>query len=110
MAVSAVVLMKSMSRRSMRGLSQGPDEFADPNRLADIVVHARGQTHLTVPLQGVRGHGDDARLLCLRQRTSDATRRFQAIQLRQLNIHQDDVIALSDERFQHYHTTARYVR
>ena len=70
-------------------------QHADPDRLGDIIVHARGQAALAVVGQGVGGHGHDGdmpapALLLL----ANPPRGLKAVHLRHLHVHENDVEAV----------------
>ena len=65
------------------------------DRFGDIAVHAAGEVSFPVSLHGVGREGDDGRLRVYDSRGSrtDLPGRFEAVQFRHLNVHQDQVIA-----------------
>ncbi len=80
-----------------------------PQRLAQVAVHAGGQTLLAVAHHGVRGHGDDARL---RDSTPGANgpRGFVAVHLRHVAIHQNHVVKNALDRGERLATVADAIR
>ena len=51
----------SQSELAPASSSSARDELVDPNRLADVVVHAGLEARLAIAVHRVRGHGDDPR-------------------------------------------------
>src|SRR5581483_2397891 len=76
-------------------------ELLRDDRLAQEVVHARGEARLAVALQGARRHGDDARRAAVAPARARAPGRLDPVHLRHLDVHQDEVVALPLERAQH---------
>ena len=70
-------------------------EFFRAHRFGDVAVHARGQTFLPVLLHGVGSHGEDRDVSVDRHfPLSDTPCGLQAIHLRHLYVHQDQIQAL----------------
>ena len=80
------------------------------HRLAQIVVHAGGQTGLAVLAQGVGGHRDDPRALFGRPFVPDAPRRLEPVHSGHLDVHEDDVVALPAQRVQSLLPVGGHVR
>ncbi len=72
--------------------TQSLGELVQVNRLAHVVVHAGGETDLAVPLHRVGCHGDDSGALATTPLAVDAASRLQAVHLRHLDVHEDDVV------------------
>ena len=66
-------------------------EFFQTHRFAEVVVHAGIEAVLAVARHGVGRHGDDVWAFGGVART-DLPGRFQAVHLRHLHVHQDDII------------------
>ncbi|MNN99495.1 hypothetical protein D3C81_2191540 [compost metagenome] len=54
-----------------------------------MIVHSGGQTHFLLLRQGARGHGDDGQRM---PHGPDPTGGFEAVHLRHLQIHQNEMI------------------
>ena len=86
------------AQRSSRAgtLSQRLDQPVDADRLGQVVVHAGGEAHLAVALHRVGGHRDDARALARRPSARMMLpRRFEAVHLGHLHVHQHHVVGLA---------------
>jgi hypothetical protein len=73
----------------------GGAQLARLERLRQVVVHPRGQAPLGVALQGVRGHREDRDVAPRRPLPrADGGGRLEAVQLRHLHVHQDEIESL----------------
>ena len=68
------------------------------DRLGDVVVHPGGEARLAVALHGVGGHRDDPRPGRAGPAAPDPAGRLEAVELRHLDVHQDDVVVAALER------------
>ena len=72
-------------------------EVLAAQRLAEVVVHARGEAALTVAGEGVRGHRHDRDVATLGLRGADLRGRLVPVEVRHLAVHEDRVMALGVE-------------
>ena len=79
---------------SGRGSLQGGVQFGTAQRLADVVVHACGETSLTVADHGVGRHRDNPCPVLSSLPPTDFLCNFAPVHVRHLTIHQDNVVPL----------------
>ena len=95
-------------RERLRAL-QRRGELLGADRLRDVVVHAGREARLAILGQRVRRHRDDVRAALLRPALADPARGVEAVELRHLHVHQDDVVRLPLERLDRLEAVRRDV-
>ncbi len=87
--------------KRLRALQRG-HELLGPDRLRDVVVHPGREARLAILGQRVRRHRDDVRTGLLRPALANLARRVEAVELRHLDVHEDDVVGLPLERLDRF--------
>src|SRR5215211_1550274 len=80
--------------------AQGGGQLLHSDRLAEVVVHPRGQTGLALLLHGAGGRRDDVRPSPLWPSLVDAARGLQPVHRRHLHVHEHDVVGPPFERLE----------
>src|SRR5215831_10530074 len=92
-----------IARASATVLERG-DELVHADGLRDVIVHAGRQAELAVALHRVGGHRHEPRPPLSRPSPVDLAGGLEAVQLRHLDVHQDDVIRLALDGFDRLET------
>src|SRR5207249_6678382 len=79
------------------------------DRLRDVVVHAGREAALAIARQGGGGRGDDRRVPRRALARADGGGGLQAVELRHLDVHQDEVVGRGGERGERLATVRRHV-
>ena len=75
-----------------RAFGQSLGQLVEGHRLDEVIVHARRQALLAVALHGLRRHRDDARALVSGPPGADGAAGLEAVELRHLDVHENDVV------------------
>ena len=95
--------------RAGLGTLERRHELLGADRLRDVVVHAGREARLAILGERVRRHRDDVRAALGRPALADPARRVEAVELRHLDVHQDDVVRPALERLDRLEPVVRDV-